>query len=313
MAKANYDIIVIGGSAAGLTAALFAVRRGWRVAIVSADIGGQMTLTDEINNYPGIVKISGKALARTMLTQAESAGVETFYDRVAMVEPEGDSFAVATAASSFTAKAVILAFGLSPRLLGVPGESTFVGRGISYGISHDLEKYRYQTVAVVGGGNGAVTAALQLAAVAHQVYLVHRRDTLRADQILADQLTANSNIEAIMSAEVVAAAGDNQLTEISIRDINGNRSLACNQLIVQIGFTSQTDWLGKIVKRDKYGMITIDGSCRTSQPGIFAAGDVTSIAFRQVIISAGEGAKAALSADQYLRGTEKQPIIPDWK
>lgn len=313
MTKVNYDIIVVGGASAGLTAALFAARRGWQVALIATDIGGQMTLTSSISNYPGVVHITGEALARTMLTQVESAGVTVVYGRVISVQKKGDGYDVATAASLFTAKVIILAFGLSPRPLEVPGEAALIGKGISYGINHDLEIYRYQTVAVVGGGNSAVTAALQLVPVAHQVYLLHRRDTMRADKILVDQLTDNSNVEVILSAEVVRVAGDNQLTEISIRDIDGNRSLACGQLIVQIGFISQTDWLGKIVKRDKLGMIVIDDRCRTSQPGIFAAGDVTAISFRQIVISAGEGAKAALSADQYLRQTEDQPIVPDWK
>lgn len=313
MTKVNYDIIVVGGASAGLTAGLFAARRGWRVALIATDVGGQMTLTNSISNYPGIVHITGEALARTMLTQIESAGVAVIYDRVVEIKKKADSYTVTTTASSITAKAIILAFGLSPRPLEVPGEEKLIGQGISYGVNHNLEIYRYQTVVVVGGGNSAVAAALQLAPIAHQVYLLHRRDTLRADKALVDQLIMNSNVEVILSAEVVAAAGDDRLTEISIHDINGNRSLACGQLIIQIGFVSNTSWLSATVKRDKLGMIVIDDRCRTSQPGIFAAGDVTTIPFRQIVISAGEGAKAALSADQYLHGTEKQPIVPDWK
>ena len=313
MNKTEYDIIVIGGAAAGLTAGLFAARRGWRVALVTVDIGGQMTLTDHISNYPGITHISGTALAQTMVVQMQTAGVTTIHDRVVSIAPTATALTVATATSQFITRAVILAFGLSPRLLEVSGEAALVGRGVSYGLGDDLALHRGKTVGVVGGGNSAVTTALALASVAQQIYLLHRRAALRADQSLIDQLTLVSNITVMLSTEVVAVAGADQLTEISIQDINGNRSLACNHLIVQIGFGSQTDWLESIVRRDAQGMIVIDDRCRTSHPGIFAAGDATTIPYRQIVISAGEGAKAALAADQYLRGTATQPIIPDWK
>lgn len=313
MNQTPYDIIVVGGAAAGLTAALFAARRGWQVALVATDTGGQMTLTDRITNYPGITAVTGVVLARTMRAQAETAGVTVIADRVVSIHPDSQRMTVATATAALTSRAVILAFGLSPRLLAVPGEAALVGRGVSYGLPPDLAVYHEQTVIVVGGGNSAVTAALTVASVARRVYLLHRRDTLRADQSLIDQLTAQPNITVMLSTEVTAVDGNNCLTAISLRDTNGNRSLPGDQLVVQIGFVSQTDWLGSIVKRDVQGMIMIDDRCRTSQPGIFAAGDATTIPYRQIVISAGEGAKAALAADQYLRGTETQPIIPDWK
>lgn len=309
-----WDVIIIGGAAAGLTAALYASRRGLRTLILTADLGGQMGITDEIANYPGINFITGPNLTTAIHQQVTEQGVTTIIDRVVALEP-GQPHRVHTTQAVFETRAVILAFGLSPRLLDADRETELVGRGVSYDVDAQSSRHHGQSVAVVGGGNAAVSAALRLAGTASTVHLIHRRDTLSAEQALQQQLLKAPNIICHLSHEVTKLEGVDHLTGIIIRDNVGkiDTALTISQLIIHIGFISATQWLEGVVDRNDRGMITIDDRCRTNQPGIFAAGDVTTIPYRQIVISAGEGAKAAIAAVQYLAGQEDiTPIVHDW-
>lgn len=309
-----WDVIVVGGAAAGLTAALYASRRGLSTLIITADLGGQMSLTDDIPNYPGIDLITGPELTTAFRGQAERAGATIVIDRVTALMP-GAVHQLTTTDGRYEARAVILAFGLTPRWLGVARETELTNHGLSYEVGSDRSIYQGRSVAVVGGGNAAVSAAIRLAAVANTVELIHRRDGLSAEAKLKQKLSELSNVKINLHSEVVDLVGGTQLTGIEIRDIVSNtvKNLAVDHLIIHIGYQASTDWLGEMVQRNDRGQIVIDERCRTNQPGIFAAGDVTTMPYKQIVISAGEGAKAAIAAEQYLNQREDiDPVRPDW-
>ncbi|MEK7139106.1 MAG: FAD-dependent oxidoreductase [Patescibacteria group bacterium] len=313
-AEKIWEVIVVGGAAAGLTAALYASRRGLSTLVITADLGGQMSITDDIANYPGIDFITGPGLTTAVRNQALKYGATITLDRVLAVTA-GAPHQITTTQGHYQARTVILAFGLTPRWLGVEHEATLTGRGVSYEVSAELSPYRDQVVAVVGGGNAAVTAAIRLATVAKTVYVIHRRDEFSAEATLKQQLAQPVNVVIRLASEVVGLRGDERLTGIEVHDIVSDtvETLAVDQLIIHIGYQTNTAWLDGVVTRNERGLIVIDDRCRTSQPGIFAAGDVTTIPYKQIVISAGEGAKAAIAAEQYLaHRPDTDPVIPDW-
>ncbi len=303
-----YDVVIVGGGAAGLTAAIYTSRRALKTLIISKDIGGQAALTNEIENYPGVGLIDGFDLMNRFLEDAKKFGAEFKSGEVKEIEKKGEGdFLVKTTVGDFKAAAVILAFGLTPRDLGVPGEEEFKGKGVSSCATCDGPLYKGKVVAVVGGGNSALDAAEYLSRIAKKVYLIHRRDQFRGDEILVERVKSKDNIELVLNSKVKEIKGEERVKSIVVVDVNDEskeREIEVDGVFVEIGHVAKTKWLGDLVEYDERGQIKTNKNCETKTPGIFAAGDVTDIEYKQIIISGGEGAKAALQAYKYLQQTK---------
>ena len=298
-----YDLIILGAGPAGLTAGIYAARGGLNAVIVeSKAVGGQAALTAEIAKYPGFAPVSGYELVSLMQAQCEALGVSFVFDAPVTLSLDGDVKRVETAYSgTLEARAVILATGALPRTLGVEHESELMGGGVSYCATCDGAFFRGKPVAVVGGGNTAVEDALYLEKFASEVYLIHRRDALRADAILADRVK-NSGVHIVWDSVVTALDGDKKLQSVTLKNVKSGdtSSLAVNGLFVAVGQKPATEGLTGVELDGGY--IVTDSEMRTSLPGVFAAGDVRKKTLRQVVTAAADGAVAAESAIKFLNG-----------
>lgn len=298
-----YDLIILGAGPAGLTAGIYAARGGLNAVIVeSKAVGGQAALTAEIENYPGFASVSGYELVSLMQAQCEALGVSFVFDAPVALSLDGGVKRVDTAYSgTLEARAVILAMGALPRTLGIERESELMGGGVSYCATCDGAFFRGKPVAVVGGGNTAVEDALYLEKFASEVYLIHRRDALRADAILADRVK-NSGVHIVWDSVVTALEGDKKLQSVTLKNVKSGdtSSLAVNGLFVAVGQKPATEGLTGVELDGGY--IVTDSEMRTSLPGVFAAGDVRKKTLRQVVTAAADGAVAAESAIKFLNG-----------
>lgn len=305
-----YDVAVIGAGPAGLSAAIYAARRGLKTIILSKDAGGQITKTNEIENYPGLDLTSGSELAMKFLNQAKKFGAEIKFTEVKLANKKGKNFEIKTTEKTYESKTIILTFGKKPRELGVPGEERLNGKGVSYCATCDVPFFKNKIVAVVGGGNSALDAALLSAQVAKRVYLIHRREEFRAEAVLIEKAKDNKHIELITSDEITEITGKDRVEGLVLK---GGRKLEIDGIIVEIGFTIDLTLAKELVKFDKYNQIIIDAKQATSTAGVFAAGDITTSPYKQIVIAAGEGAKAALSVFDYIQKLSgKKGISADW-
>ena len=313
MEKTPYDLLIIGGACAGLSAATYAARRAMRVLIITKDTGGQIATTPTVENYPGIDLIGGPELAQAMQAQAIRWGAEMVYDEATKLTKHGDmDFEVTGMKNSYRGKSLLLAYGKTPRNLEVPGEFEYSGRGVSYCVTCDAPLYRNRTVAVVGGGNSAMEGALILAKIAKKVYLVHRRDAFRGEAVLLEQLNAAANIELVLESAASEIRGnDEYVTEFEVAHVTTGekRVLELDGIFVEIGFIVNSGLMKDLVELDRMNQVITNVKQETSNPGVFAAGDLTDTPYKQAVISASEGAKAALTAYSYLNGA---PIGVDW-
>lgn len=299
-----YDIIIIGGGPAGYTAALYGSRAGLSVALVEKmTVGGQMTETGDIDNYPGFDEgIDGITLGMKMQSGAERFGAQTIYDEVLSVKPSGEIKEVETAFSGMLyGKTLIVATGAGPRRLGLKEEDALIGQGIHYCAHCDGRFYKEKTVAVIGGGNTAVGDALYLSNLAEKVYLIHRRDDFRASAVLVDSLKEKENIEMVLSAVPQEILTDGSLSGIRVSLSDGStRDIRCDGLFVSIGRIPSTALFASELELDHSGYIVAGEDTKTSIPGVFAAGDVRTKVLRQVITAASDGAIAAHEAGEYI-------------
>lgn len=301
-----YDLVIVGGGPAGFTAALYGARAGRSVLVLEKMApGGQMAMTENIENYPGFDRIDGLTLAEKMKSAAEAAGAHTRMAEVTAMQLEGTKKTVTTTEGDVTARAVVLAMGAVPRTLGVTEEEEMRGRGVSYCATCDGNFFRGKTVAVVGGGNSAAEDALYLSKLCKQVYVIHRRDTLRASRTEASRLEQAENISFLWNKQVTALQHDFKLTGVTLRDTQtGEESdLACDGLFVAIGRRPDTTLVQDRLACTPEGYLVADETTRTSIPGVFAAGDVRQKPLRQIVTAAADGAVAAHFAQQYLEET----------
>jgi len=299
-----YDMIIIGGGPAGYTAALYAARAGLDTAVVERIApGGQMGLTDIIDNYPGFDEgIDGFTLGMKMQAGAERFGAKTVYADVLSAELIGKTKSITTDSGKILAKTAVIATGANPRELGIKGEEKLVGRGLHYCAHCDGRFYKDKNVLVVGGGNSAVSDALYLSNLAKKVTLVHRRDTLRATKIYHEPLMKAQNVEFLWNSAVVDYLVNEKITGAKIKDlISGNISERdFDGIFVSIGRKPATEIFEGQLELDKNGYIVADETTRTSLPGVFAVGDVRTKILRQVITAASDGAVAAHFAEEYI-------------
>ncbi|NQU77743.1 FAD-dependent oxidoreductase [Candidatus Falkowbacteria bacterium] len=320
-----YDVIIIGAGAGGLTAGLYSSRRNLKTLVISKDLGGQTAIATEIENYPGVLgQPNGAKLMQDFKKQAISFGAEIKLELVNSIEPpappalslsngSNDSgFVVKTEKEKYETKTIILAFGLSHRELGVKGEKEFAAKGVAYCATCDAPFFKQKTVAVVGGGNSGLDAAELLSGIAKKVYLIHRGESFTAESVLQKNIQKAENIEVLLNSEIKEIKGQTKVESIIIANAK-EKEIKVDGVFVQIGYAPKTDWLKDLVKINQKGEVITDENCRTSHPGIFAAGDVTDAPYKQIVISAGEGAKAALQAYDYIKrngGLNKE--TPDW-
>lgn len=302
--KQLYDVIVIGGGPGGYTAALYCARAGLHTVILEKMMpGGQMALTEQIDNYPGFDQgVDGFTLGQQMKNGAERFGAETRTADVLSVKLEGEIKEVETTDGIVSGRVVILATGAATRELGLPGEKELVGRGVSYCATCDGMFFRGKTVVVVGGGNSAAADAMVLSRVCEKVILVHRRDTLRATKVYHKPLMEAENVTFRWNSTVTELLQEGRLTGVKVKDtITGEETVVpCDGLFVSIGRAPASELVKGVLKLDEAGYVKADESTRTSIPGVFAVGDVRTKVLRQIITAAADGAVASHYADEYL-------------
>lgn len=306
-----HDVVIIGGGPAGLTAALYASRRALDTIVLTKDIGGQAAKTLDIENYPGCKgKISGIELTANFKAQAESFGAKIVFEETKSIEKIDNYFIVKTKNNNYETKTVLLAFGKTPKELSIPGEEEYKGKGVSYCATCDGPFFRNKAVAVVGGGNSALDAALYLSKICQKVYLIHRRSTFAAEEVLKNKIEETENIETVMEDEVAEIKGEAVVNSISLKS---GKVLQVNGIFVEVGFVVDRTLVQDLVDLNEKNQIIIDHLQNTSVSGIFAAGDLTTTPYKQIIVSAAEGAKAALSCFDYIQKQDgKRGILADW-
>ena len=302
--KKNYDVIVIGGGPAGYTAALYTSRAGLSTLVIEKlYAGGQMTETTQIDNYPGFHEgIDGFTLGMNMQLGAQRFGTEVLNAEVLAVRLQGREKRIETSSGSYTAKAVVIAIGARHKHLGVEKEKELTGKGVAYCASCDGMFYKGKTVAVVGGGNSAAADAMVLSRIAKKVYLIHRRDQLRATKVYHAPLEKAENIEFVWNSAVEELLHEEVLSGVKVRNLQTGeeRLLELNGLFVSVGRSPVTELFQGQLELDEAGYIVADESTRTSLPGVYAVGDVRTKAVRQIITAAADGAVAAHYAESYL-------------
>ena len=308
-----YDVIILGAGAAGLTAAVYTCRKKLKTLILSIDVGGQTNLTSHIENYPGTGPMSGIELMQRFQDEAIGFGAELIMGKANKVDKIDNGFKVWLAnGETYECKALILAYGKVPKSLGIVGEEKFMGRGVSTCVTCDLPLYKNRDIAVIGGGNSAVEGALESATIARKVYLVHKRDSFRADEVTVEKLKNNKQIELVLNSIPLKVIGDKNVDGIEVENIvtKEKKEIKVDGIFIEIGYVVDTSFVQHLVKVNEKKEIIVDERGNTSCPGIFAAGDITPVPFKQTVISAGAGAKAGLEAYKYLSGGKA--ISLDW-
>ncbi len=296
------DILIIGGGPAGLTAATYARRAGKSVLVIEKNaFGGQITWSPKVENFPGFVSVSGVELGDKLLEQAMSQGAEVELEEVTAVEREGECFRVRCESGAvYESKALILATGAKPRMLGVAREEELVGSGVCYCAVCDGAFYAGKPVAVCGGGNSALQDALLLSESCSKVYLIHRRGSFRGEQRLADALTERGNVELAMNAAVKELLGAEELSGLVLEQDGVRREIAVEGLFVAIGHQPDNGAFADFLALDGAGYADSGEDCLTETPGLFVAGDCRRKSVRQLTTAAADGAVAALAAVKYL-------------
>ena len=300
----RYDMLIIGGGPAGYTAALYASRAGLDTCVLERMApGGQMALTGDIDNYPGFDEgIDGFTLGMKMQAGAHRFGAVTDYAEVLSLDLTSPWKRVETSLGTYLGKTLVIAAGANPRALGIDGEEALLGRGVHYCAHCDGRFYKGKTVVVVGGGNSAAADALHLSRLAQKVYVVHRRDTLRAEKIYHEPLMQAENVEFLWNSTVEGFAVGERLSGVTIRNtLSGDKTeLPCDGVFVSIGRQPATAFLGGCVSLDGHGYILADETTKTNVPGVYAVGDIRTKRLRQVITAAADGAAAVHEAEEYL-------------
>ena len=298
-----YDVLIVGGGPAGLTAALYALRAGKTALIIEKNaFGGQITWSPKVENFPTIESISGTELADRLMEQTMNQGAEMELDEVTAIELDGDVKRVKTEfGGEFEAKTVIIATGARPRMLGVEREAELVGSGVCFCAVCDGAFYKGRPVAVNGGGNSALQDAMLLSDTCSRVYLVHRRDSFRGEAKLVEALREKENVEFVLNSSITALHGETGLTGITVTDKMGNeRKIAVDGLFVAIGHAPDNGIFAELIDLDAGGYADSGEDCMTKTPGVFVAGDCRKKSVRQLTTAAADGSAAALAACSYI-------------
>ncbi len=301
-----YDLIVVGGGPGGYTAALYAARAGLDTLVLEKlSAGGQMALTEEIDNYPGFEDgIDGFTLAEKMQQQAERFGAKSAYAQVERMDLTASPKVLETSEGTFHARTVVLATGANPRELGLPHEAALTGRGIAYCAACDGMRYKGKTVVVVGGGNSAAADAMLLSRIAQKVILVHRRDTLRATKVYHAPLMQAENLEFRWNSVVTELLHEEKLTGVKVKNVHTGEedTIPCDGVFISVGRKPATELVQGQLELDRSGYIIADETTATNLPGVYAVGDVRTKPLRQVVTAVADGATAVHMAEEFLAG-----------
>lgn len=299
-----FDLIIVGASAAGVSAAIYAARRKLNFLVLATDIGGEVATSGEIENYPGFVHTDGVELADRFKEQLTYNKVDVRWPMtVSAVQKDGAVFTVVAEGingpETFQAKTIIVASGMHPKQLGVPGEKEFRGHGVTYCTTCDGPLFKGKTVVTVGGGNSALESGLMLSELASRVTVINKNPIFKGETVLIDKLKTKPNVTIIYNAKTVAIKGEQRVTSVEYRDTNGQtRSLPADGVFIHIGNLPNSTFVD--VEKNQAGAIVIDAKTQTSQPGLFAAGDVATVPYWQIGVAVGTGITAALTAIEYL-------------
>jgi len=311
----EFEIVIVGAGPAGLSAGIYVARQNVSCLIISKDLGGQMNLIPRLENYPGAIMTSGQILAKTLETQYLSFKGEIVYDTVEKIDESEGGFKIKTTRSEYAAKSVVLAPGKVPNMLGLENESDYFNKGIHYCTKCDAPFYQGRTTASVGVGNYLLESGLLLSRMASKMYLILKGAKLAGDKDLVAAIENNKNIEIVTQSSVKAISGNSVLQQITIVDSSGaEKVLDVDALFIEMGSKINLDYVKHLVKINTKGEIEIESGGMTSHPAIFAAGDATTIPYKQIIVACGDGSNAGLSAFNYLEKLKGKPgVRADWK
>lgn len=311
-----FDIAILGAGPGGLTAAVYAARKQLDVAMITGDIGGQTNLTADIENYMGFQYISGQELAEKFYEQVGQFPITMMLGKLAegIAHDDGRFRIAVSGGEQVVSRTVVIATGKRSRKLNVPGETELMGRGVSYCTTCDAPFFRDARVAVIGGGNSGVTGVIDLVPIAREITIIEITDRWRADPVLMDRARGADKVRWIESHRVVRIEGEDEVSTIVIEPTDGGpqETIPVEGVFVEIGLQPNTDFLQGFVELNEYREIVVDCRARTGVRGVFAAGDVTDTPEKQIIVAAGEGAKAALAAYQFLLGVEDVRDLQSW-
>ncbi|MEM2447193.1 MAG: FAD-dependent oxidoreductase [Candidatus Bathyarchaeia archaeon] len=294
-----YDLIIVGAGPAGITAAIYAARKKMDFLVLTTNIGGQVTYSSQVENYTGFQYITGEELASKFYEHLRQYSFDLKMEEVKRIEPHDGVFAVKTDSANYLGRTVIVATGRRPRELNVPGEREFKNRGVTYCATCDAPLFEGMDVAVVGGGNSGLEAVLQLTKIASKIYLIEIMPQLKADPILIEKALSSDKVEVWTSTRVLEIAGEKTVNGVRVQRGSETVLLPVRGVFVEIGSIPNSE-IVDFVDKNQWGEIIVNCACETSYPGVFAAGDVTNVPEKQIIVAAGEGCKAALSAYRYL-------------
>jgi len=311
----EFEIVIVGAGPAGLSAGIYVARQNVSCLIISKDLGGQMNLIPRLENYPGAIMTSGQILAKTLETQYLSFKGEIVYDTVEKIDEFEGGFKIKTTRSEYRSKSVVLAPGKVPNMLGLENESQYFNKGIHYCTKCDAPFYQGRITASVGVGNYLLESGLLLSRMASKMYLILRGAKLAGDKDLVAAIENNKNIEIVTQSSVKAISGNSVLQQITIVDSSGaEKVLDVDALFIEMGSKINLDYVKHLVKINTKGEIEIESGGMTSHPAIFAAGDATTIPYKQIIVACGDGSNAGLSAFNYLEKLKGKPgVRADWK
>jgi len=296
----DYDLGIVGAGPAGITAAIYAARKNLRFIVIGKQLGGQVIYSLSVENYTGFQEISGAELVQKFKEHLDQFKFDFLEEEATTIVPEEGGFKVGTAAGCYSLKAAIIATGTSPKRLNVGGEQEYRNRGISYCATCDGPLFKDKRVAVIGGGNHALYSAIQLESIGSHMYILNPEPQLSGKQKLIDKLEKSKKATIVNNAQVLEITGEQMVNGLRYRQDGDSRLLKLEGIFIDIGYEPQTGFLKGLVDLNRKGEIIIDGQNRTSMDGIFAAGDCTNYPYKQIVVAAGQGASAALSAYKYI-------------
>jgi alkyl hydroperoxide reductase subunit F len=295
----KYDLIIIGAGPAGISAAIYAVRNRLNTIVISKDIGGQMSWSGIVENYPGYSSLTGPELTDKFFIHAKGLGTNFVTDEVISVTKFNDIFEVKTLNNNYEAISVIISSGKNPKMLNIPGENEFLNRGVVYCATCDGPLFNNRDIAIIGGGNSALDAASQMVNIAKKIYIINKNSYMKGDQTLFEKVKKAKNVEFIYNALTTKIIGNRAVESITFVKDNDIHNIAVEGVFVQIGLLPNTSFID-ISNKNVYGEIISGHENKTNIDGLFVAGDVTDVFEKQIVIAAGEGAKASLAAFKYI-------------